>query len=107
MKFVYTLLNTYNYTKVGILCDDAQDILTVYQPLCGGLFDTLRLSYNVSAARFYVNASDRSSLKHYQQTAKPGDRRNGKNPATRGGHLVSVTGQKEASFSTQEYHDFG
>ncbi|XP_055356097.1 atrial natriuretic peptide receptor 1-like isoform X3 [Paramacrobiotus metropolitanus] len=64
-QFFYKLLNTYGYSTVGILCDDANDILAIYVPMCTALFDTLRLTYNVSASRFYVNASDKDNVKHY------------------------------------------
>ena len=68
--FVYKMLSMYSYTTVGILCDDANDFLQIYVPMCTALFDTLRLQYNVSASRFYVNASESKNVQHYLDEIK-------------------------------------
>ncbi|GAU93743.1 hypothetical protein RvY_05634-2 [Ramazzottius varieornatus] len=68
--FVFKLLNQYSYSTVGILCDDANDVLQIYVPMCTALFDTLRLQFNVTASRFYVNASDTTNVKHYLDEIK-------------------------------------
>ena len=38
--------------------------------MCTALFDTLRLQFNVTASRFYVNASDSTNVKHYLDEIK-------------------------------------
>ncbi|XP_055330070.1 atrial natriuretic peptide receptor 1-like [Paramacrobiotus metropolitanus] len=63
--FIFRLLNYFSYNTVGILCDDANDNLSLYVPVCTNMFDTLRLTYNFSASRFYVNATDENNVKHY------------------------------------------
>ncbi|XP_055352970.1 atrial natriuretic peptide receptor 1-like [Paramacrobiotus metropolitanus] len=63
--FIFRLLNHFNYNTVGILCDDANDNLSLYIPMCSNVFDSLRLTYNFSASRFYVNATDENNVKHY------------------------------------------
>lgn len=68
--FVYRILSGFNFNTVGILCDDAHDVLTIYVPMCTALFDHLRLIYNISASRYYVNASDSGNVKHYLDDIK-------------------------------------
>ncbi|XP_055330069.1 atrial natriuretic peptide receptor 1-like [Paramacrobiotus metropolitanus] len=63
--FMHRLLDHFSYSTVGILCDDANDYLSIYIPMCSNLFDTMRLTYNFSASRFYVNATDENNVKHY------------------------------------------
>ncbi|XP_055357205.1 atrial natriuretic peptide receptor 1-like isoform X2 [Paramacrobiotus metropolitanus] len=68
--FLYRLLDHFGYSTVGILCDDANDNLGLYVPTCTGVFDTLRLQYNISASRFYVNATDELNVKFYLEQIK-------------------------------------
>ncbi|OQV18948.1 Atrial natriuretic peptide receptor 1 [Hypsibius exemplaris] len=67
---MFNILNTFKWSTVGILCDDANDLLAIYVPMCTALFDSLRLQYNVSASRFYVNASNTDNVKHYLDEIK-------------------------------------
>ncbi|XP_055330320.1 atrial natriuretic peptide receptor 1-like [Paramacrobiotus metropolitanus] len=69
-RFVSTVLRNFKYDTVGILCDDANDTLAIYGPMCTKLFDSLRLRYNTSASRFYVKSTDPQNVKHYLEEMK-------------------------------------
>ncbi|XP_055357525.1 atrial natriuretic peptide receptor 1-like, partial [Paramacrobiotus metropolitanus] len=69
-KFMYKVLENFSYNTVAILCDDANDTLLLYIPMCSNSFDTLRLQYNISASRFYVNATDKNHVKHYLEEVR-------------------------------------
>ncbi|XP_055356160.1 atrial natriuretic peptide receptor 3-like [Paramacrobiotus metropolitanus] len=68
--FLGRLLAHFNYSNVVIMCDDEQDNLGLYVPTCTSVFDTLRLKYNVSASRFYVNATYEYNVRHYLDKIK-------------------------------------
>ncbi|OQV25669.1 putative Atrial natriuretic peptide receptor 1 [Hypsibius exemplaris] len=67
---MHRLLRMFYWNNVTILCDDADDHLALFVPMCTALHDSLRLTYNISSSRFYVNASNADDLQHYLEEAK-------------------------------------
>ena len=75
-KFILQILNSMRLTTVGIVCDDATDILAIYNPMCSGVFDDLRLKFNLTANRYYVNGSDTATTKRYLDEVRTQSRGN-------------------------------